>query len=1017
MTPLFDTPTPRVFTIPPAISFLDALAKALLQDLHREEAPFGLSDAIILLPTRRAARGLSQAFLTASPHTATLLPRIRTLGDLDPEDAGLGDLGADLDAPPAIDPLARRLILARLIQARDSHADWSSDPASALMAADALADLLDSAAMMAPEGGDFDWSGLSTLVTRHELARHWEHSTTFLSIVTEAWPAYLASTGQIDPGVQQRRNVEALIERWQTSPPQDSVVLAGSTGSMPVTRKLMHLVSRLPRGMVILPGLDTLMPEAAWAAARHDDQHPQRAMAEAIEAVGVARDTVAVLPGAIESEALAHRRSVIREALTPQANTADWPSRIHDLGSATIRHGLEGLTLIEADSEDEEANLIAHEMRETLESPDKTAALVTPSAEIARRVAAKLQRWDIKVDISSGRPLRDTAVGSFLQQVLHWAADPSDPVQLCALLGHPLTSLGRSRDRVRALAGAIEVAALRGPRRDRTLAAMITRLGKLKPDYWPKIELRGEPVTLDDGLALLRDLATCHQAAGPLAGSLQDVAQSLARLAEALAATDTQTGADSLWRGEAGESVARFLSRLMEHGGLFPAVPQPAITRTLLHLMADLVVRPRGTHPRLAILGPLEARLLQFDKVILGGLDEGVWPQPAAPDPFLSRPMRQHLGLPSPDSRIGLSAHDFAQFSAAPRVILTRSARRKDAPAVPSRWLWRLKTLAGGALGAKEAADALAQGSALKSLLRAHAPSRTFDPLKAIPAPRPPVEARPRHFHATHIETWIRDPYRTYVEKILSLRALDPLGGPISSSVRGNALHKGFEIVADWHENLPDDPANALGEALRLALVSHGYDDISLQKELARLDPTIAFLADQLAAKIKDGWRILVEEGGTYALPTPEGPLTLKGRADRIDVGPGGTEIYDYKSGKPPSAKEVGALMSPQMPVLALIAARAGFDERAIQRPTGLMHIHIGTKNPTNVSALAAELSMEDLIQRAEATLLKLSALYHDAARPYLPKPRVSFIKKATYEDPVDRLSRRAEWANAEDGE
>lgn len=1017
MRDLFETPTPRVFTIPPAVSFLDVLARTLVEALSRDETPFALSDAIIVLPTRRAARGLAQAFLNCSPQTATLLPRIRTLGDLNPEDAGLGEFGDDLDQAPAIDPLARRLILARLIQARGVQSDWSSDPVSALLAADALADLLDSAAMMASGTESFDWSKLSTLVSEHELAKHWEQSTTFLTIVTEAWPAYLASVNKVDPGVQQRRNIEAMVDKWRAVPPQQTIVLAGSTGSMPVTRKLMHLIARLPQGMVVLPGLDTHISGEAWIAARHDDQHPQRALSEAIEAIGIERHDVRVLLGVVEPIALAQRRLVINEALTPQASTADWPSRIEDLGPANIIAGLEGLTLIEAASEEEEASLIAHELRETLETADQTVALVTPSAEIARRVAAKMQRWDIQVDVSSGRPISDTSIGSFLRHVMQWSQDPSDPVLLCALLGHPLTSIGLAREHVAACAAAIETGILRGPRKARTLPQLIEQLEALKPAYWHAMQVNGQPVEKQNGIVLLQKLDQLLTQTGQLSGSLPDCAQTIATLAEALAATEAQKGAEIVWRGEAGESAARFFASLMEHGLLFPPIQPQAIGRTLDHLMADLVVRPRGTHPRISILGPLEARLLQFNKVVLAGLDEGVWPQPAAPDPFLSRPMRQHLGLPSPDTRIGLSAHDFAQFASAPRVLLTRSARRKDAPAVPSRWLWRLKTLAAGALGENDAATVLADGSDWQSRLRAHAPNRVFEPTKAIPAPKPPAHARPRSFHATQIETWIRDPYRTYVEKVLNLRALDPLGGPISAGVRGNAIHKGFEVIADWYDRPPHDALKALHQAFETALREAGYDETSLAVELARLEPTIAFAVEVEMARLLAGWRPIVEKKGSLTLDTPEGDLTIMARADRVDIGPDGTEILDFKSGKPPSSTEVYAMFGIQLPVIALIAANGGFDGLAASMPSDLRHIHVGGRNPKVDPAVHSKTSVPELVERAENTLRKLSALYHNPDRAYLPKPRVSLLKKVTYDDPVDRLSRRAEWANAEDSE
>ena len=79
--------------------------------------------------------------------------------------------------------------------------------------------------------------------------------------------------------------------------------------------------------------------------------------------------------------------------------------------------------------------------------------------------------------------------------------------------------------------------------------------------------------------------------------------------------------------------------------------------------------------------------------VILGSLNEGVWPRPQEASPWLSRPMAAKLGLPPPERRIGLSAHDFAQALGAPTVYLSRAVKADGVPTVPSRWLQRLNAI------------------------------------------------------------------------------------------------------------------------------------------------------------------------------------------------------------------------------------------------------------------------------------------------------------------------------------
>ena len=173
-------------------------------------------------------------------------------------------------------------------------------------------------------------------------------------------------------------------------------------------------------------------------------------------------------------------------------------------------------------------------------------------------------------------------------------------------------------------------------------------------------------------------------------------ARALAETAEAIATGED--GQFALWAGPGGEAAAQLVGALLTESEGLPETDGRGFAQLVESLMAGATVRTGGaTHPRLRILGAIEARLVRADRLILAGLEEGVWPQGAPIDPFLSRPMRKALGLPPPERRIGLSAHDFAQAACAPEVYLLHAERREGAPAVESRWLWRLKTLARGA--------------------------------------------------------------------------------------------------------------------------------------------------------------------------------------------------------------------------------------------------------------------------------------------------------------------------------
>ena len=206
----------------------------------------------------------------------------------------------------------------------------------------------------------------------------------------------------------------------------------------------------------------------------------------------------------------------------------------------------------------------------------------------------------------------------------------------------------------------------------------------------------------------------------------------------------------------------------------------------LAALMAPETVKPTGGGDgRIAIWGQLEARLQAVDTLVLGGLNEGSWPRRTEADRFMSRLMKSGLSLEPPERRIGLAAHDFWMAMGNREVVLTRAARAGDAPAVASRWLQRLTTFA----GPEQVAAMRGRGDALTALARALDRSATVRSIKR-PDPKPPLDARPRRFTVTEIETLRRDPYAVYARRILGLWPLDGLSRDPGAAERGTLFHE-----------------------------------------------------------------------------------------------------------------------------------------------------------------------------------------------------------------------------------
>lgn len=976
---------PALFTIPAGTSFVDALARGLLE--RHGGDPLSLGRVRVLLPTRRAARTLREAFLRLSDGKALILPVMQPLGDVDEGELSLtgvvGDGAAALDVPPAIPPLERTLLLSNLVLAwRRAQGDDSDDPAQAFRLAAELAGFLD---QVQTEGCSL--SDLHTLVPE-EFASHWQVTIEFLRIVGEAWPAILAERGYLDPAARRDRLLRLLAANWRDQPPPFPVIAAGSTGSIPASAELIGIIARLPQGAVVLPGFQTGMDTESWDAL--EPSHPQFGMKQLLSRMAVDREEVDPWHGAAPDSP--QRVRLLNEAMRPARTTTEWRGLKLDRRAA-----LAGIYRIDAPIEQDEAGAIAVILREVLETPGRTAALVTPECNLARRVAAALRRWDIEIDDSAGTPLSQTPTASFLRLTADMALTAAAPVPLLAALKHPLAAGGQSPGAFRSRVRRLERAVLRGPRPLPGLAGIAHAIETSDAPgqdtlltWWQGVRALLAPFMdmVEGGPAPLPDLVRAHIAA-----------------AEALADTDGEQGAARLWVEAAGEAAAAFLEEFI-HTADNLAIDARHYPALLDAAMQDRVVRPAfGRHPRLSILGPLEARLHHADVMILGGLNEGSWPPKASADPWMSRPMKQRFGLPLPERRIGLSAHDFVQGAAAPLVYLTRADKVGGSPTLPSRWLLRLDALVGHDLWPRP------PHLDWHGLLD-HVPG---DPSPCLPPePRPPVEARPRKLSVTRIEAWLRDPYALYAQRILRLDPLDPLDADPGAADRGNLIHDALHHYLEAHPALTPDAFERLVEHGRAAFGPLMDKPLVRSFWWPRFQQIARwFLAQQEERTAAKSVPALLERRGELVLSGFEqGDFILSAKADRIDRRADGSyEIIDYKTGGAPNAARLLAGYAAQMPLQAMMLRRGAF-EGLTGLVAELAWWTLKGEGKANQIKLASALiedhaTLDTLVEEAEAGLRRLIATFDLPDTPYVSQPNPLETGFGEY----DHLARVKEWS------
>lgn len=984
---------PAVFTIASDLPFLDTLVAGISAEIGDD--PLALARHTILLPTRRAARALREAFLRASGGRAMLLPRMMPVGDLDADElAFLADEGegglAGFDIPPAVPELRRQLLLTRLVLAWGRASD--SGPLTAGQAAPLARELARFLDEVQTEARDF--TQLAALVPAN-YATHWQRIIDFLAILTEHWPRLLGEIGCLDPAERRNRVLAAQAEAWRREPPRHPVIAAGLTGGVAAVADLLAVVARLPTGAVVLPGIDPAVDPESWRAITDDPAHPHHLLARLLARLEVEPADVRPWVSRARAEDRVRRR-LVTEALRPAAESHYWRGLTRIDVAA-----LDGLLRIDCPGPQEEAAVIALLLRERLEDPGETAALVTPDRALARRVAAELRRWDIEIDDSAGTPLNKTPPGVFLRLVLDLAAEDLAPLPFLATLKHPLAAGGQAPEIFRGLVRRLEIAVLRGPRPAPGFAglrAVVPPDDAVLADFLDGLDAALTPLidAMAMGGAPLAALTAAHVAA-----------------AEALAASHEESGAARLWREEAGEAAAGFFDELLQAADALPPLDGGDYQALFESLIAGPVVRPRfGRHPRLAIWGLLEARLQHADLMILGGLNEGVWPPRAESDPWLSRPMRRDFGLPPPERRIGTAAHDFAQALGARRVVLTRATRIEGAPTVPSRWLLRLDTVL-RAVGLEGKLGAAAEPLAWQALLDHPAERVAIAP----PEPRPPVAVRPRRLSVTQVETWMRDPYAIYARTILRLFALEPLDADPGAADRGEFIHHALDVfVRAFPEILPADAEDRL---LRIGRESFGA---ALERPGVRAFwwPRFERIARWFVATETERRRHLTvarsELRGSIDLSGPAGPFELTAKADRVDRWrDGGLVLIDYKTGSLPSRGDVALGFSPQLPLEALIAEAGGFAGIAAAPVTRLEYWRLTGGDPAGepTSPAKDDAGLRQLIVEALGGLEDLIARFDDPRTPYRAVPRPE--KAPRYSD-YAHLARVKEWSVAEEG-
>lgn len=960
--------TYKIYNISAGASFVDVLAERFLTQYADNQTE--LSKVLILLPTRRACQSLTEAFLRQHELKPTILPKIAPIMDVEEDEIFLtGNADILNRVKPVADNFEIAFTLTRLIMQKQKAGLESISLAQAYSLAQNLKSLMDSV-----KNQDLTFDKLNDLVAE-EYADHWQQTLDLLKIITKYWPDILAEKGLSDATDYRQELLNAQIDLWNNTQSTQRIVIAGTTAAYPILKKLVKTVCELPNGELYLYGLDRCLDDESWQLIKKDENHPQFELKELLDSLQVKRQDVED----ICITANIGRERLVSQIMRPAKSTANWQHLSEDGLPITA---FDGIHLMSCTDLRQEAKAIAMIMRHTLETPEKTAALVTMDRNLARRVVSELQQWEINADDSAGRPLHLTPIGTYLRLILEYIENNTQVSQI-ALMKHPFTKCGMEKGKYNLTRDHLELYL-------RNNEKLTPKTKALNDEFLKRIQL-------------LTDLY-----AQPMV-DIKDIFKAHIKVAESLADTDQKFGSQIIWRKDDGHVAADFVNDFNNRCDIIGTINTNEYAAFFTELLSGYSVRARyGLHPRVKILGPIEARLASYDVTIIGEANEGSWPNLPQADMWMSRPMKETFGLPAPERAIGVAAADFAHLLNAPEVYVTRAERVDDTPTNKSRWWLRFETVLKANFGAEAKRYDFLYDKKYSVWAKELERQGKYSPISA-PRPCPPLDMRPRELWATNVETLMRDPYTIFAKSILKIFPLDDLDREVQPYDYGNIVHEILQTYNNDHKH--QFPENALEELLKLGEKIFDKKHVSPEQ--------YAFWYPQFVKAME--WYVAREQQYRPEIDTihneVEGSMVfddlnfkIRAKADRVDVTKDGhINIIDYKTGSYRKEKEIVKGTAPQLPIEALIAEKGGYPDITPKKVESLRYWPFKEKEVSTTSE-----QTQEAVSTICKNLRELIIAFDNEARPYLAKPVPS--NKPIYSD-YEHLSRFLEWSVKDDDE
>ena len=966
----------NIFNIPSYFNFLKSLHDFIINKCDNKLL---LSNITVLLPSRRSCNELKRLFLENANNQAIILPNIRAIGDIDYDDILLKQLTLNdiIDNKSLCDNTSRIkykiLLIKELLKWIRTNNNELFDSTNIEQVSDLALEL--EKFLNEVNRNNLDLTKLENIVDNNEYSEHWQRILNFLEVFSKKWNKFIKDNNIISIVDFKTKMIELNAKYFEKNKPLNPIIIANVVGNTVNTCNFIKNIIQYDNCYFIFKGLDKNLTDEEWK--KINVFHPQYSFKKLLEnCISVDRRDIKDLK--FKENILINKNieTILTYSMLPYSETYKWQEKLNIKSD-----DFSNISKIECKNIFDELSIISLITKYHYELNNGSTAIITSNDVFASQLEIELKNYGLSVNNVFGNKISKTEIVKFLFLILDVIKNNYETISLLSLLKHNFTLFGYDKRELNDLIFILEENILRGT-------------GKLdKNSIIQKIKLSKDEkleTFLNTIIKTLDELKFKNV-------NFSDIVKTHLKIAEQISFNGIINNSNNFWNNEInGNELLNFFNELISESEEYGVVDSCDEYSCLLnYLIAENSYSDKYyIHPMINIISPQEAKLINYDLVIISNLNDGEFPLFISTDPWMSKSMRKAFGLPDKEELIGNSAYDFTQLLTNKKVILTRSLKEDGVPTTESKYLLRLETfLSCQNLSIK--AENIWQ-NVLETINKVEKTASIKRPL-----PTPPLNKRPRELYATGIEKLINNPYDIYAEKILQLKAKEDFYENKAFLFFGSAVHEAIEL---YTKNYIKDDKEKLCEKLtkygQQTFNKYFTDDANKELFFIRFLNIVKWFVNEDENIRLNGYKVYSEE--TKHKYFKDIDFTLSAKIDRIDENEyNSIDISDYKTGSNiPNNTNILNGKKPQLTIEAIILSD-------INKIDKIAYWSVKGKNNDYIKNI--DVDIKKLVEKGENGIKKLIAHFNIYENCYIATT-YDLNNQNSYQSDYKHLSRVDEW-------